>query len=221
MRREAPIYAIVPVKLLAHAKNRLSELLTPHERRDLVVAMFSDLLASLSASQQIDHILVVTADPQIEQITKQHGLRLFPEQQPHGINQALSQATDYATQLGARSVLAIHADLPLVAPSDIDQLLSPLAHAEVVLAPARDGGTNAIALHLPQRMPFCFEGRSFARHLSEARERNLSVALAQQPALMHDVDRPEDLIRLFETTGTTSTQRLIRQLGILKRVACV
>ena len=65
-------------------------------------------------------------------------------------------------------MLIMHADLPLIQPADINLLADALAaNTRVALAPAGDGGTNALACSVPSPIPFYFGRASLARHLAE------------------------------------------------------
>jgi 2-phospho-L-lactate guanylyltransferase len=53
---------LVPVKALAAAKGRLAPLLSPLERRLLVLAMFEDVVATLQATPGLPTPVVVSPD---------------------------------------------------------------------------------------------------------------------------------------------------------------
>jgi 2-phospho-L-lactate/phosphoenolpyruvate guanylyltransferase len=91
----------------------------------------------------------------------------------------------------------------------------------MVIAPSRDGGTNALLAWPPLALPFLFGVGSQARHLAAAQERGLAVREFRTPGMELDVDRPDDLLLLAETDGETETQRLVRDLCVAERVMCV
>lgn len=214
-------HAIVPAKSLALAKSRLAELLEPCERRMLALAMLEDVVRALKASPCVATIWVVTPDPLIADVVQRNGAVAFHDIAAD-LNSALSQAAAAAATAGAKQLLIMHADLPLIQPADIRLLADALAaNTHVALAPAGDGGTNALACGVPPPIPFYFGRASLARHLAEARERNSSVHFVRSRGLERDIDRPEDLIWLFEQPGDSAAQRFVRRLGILERVACV
>ena len=57
------IWAVLPVKDLAGAKQRLAGVLSATERRELFAAMLEDVLSALAASAGLAGILMVTRDP--------------------------------------------------------------------------------------------------------------------------------------------------------------
>jgi 2-phospho-L-lactate/phosphoenolpyruvate guanylyltransferase len=215
------MHVIVPVKSLALAKSRLGTMLDPSERRALALAMLEDVLCALRATSSVDRIGVVSRDPVVQRAARRHGVDLFDDR-ADDLNGALTSAAGRYTAQGAEAILALHADLPRVAPVELSRFAEELSSgAQVVLAPARDGGTNGVAMRAPLAMPLLFGGRSLERHLAAARERGLRVALIRERGLERDIDRPEDLIWLLEDQGESIAQRLVRRWGIIERVACV
>jgi 2-phospho-L-lactate guanylyltransferase len=214
-------HAIVPVKSLALAKSRLSELLGPAERRALALAMLEDVLAMLRFAPDIERVGVVSRDAAVLRAARAAGADVLLDRAP-GLNEALAQADDHYARMGAGARLLIHADLPLATADEIGMLAAALREgADVALAPARDGGTNALAYAAERPLPPMFGGASLARHLAGARERGLSARMVRARGLERDIDRPEDLIWLAEQPGERAAQRYTRALGILQRVACV
>src|SRR5262245_2501328 len=74
--------AIVPVKVLADAKRRLSSVLPDAPRQRLVLAMLQDVLAALVGAQSIDWVAVVTADQRVAALAQGHGASVLPEPGP-------------------------------------------------------------------------------------------------------------------------------------------
>lgn len=215
------LHAIVPVKSLALAKSRLAGLLDPPERRALALAMLEDVLRAAELAPSISQTLVVSRDPTVLRLARSLGAQPVADR-TDGLNAALSQAALGARAAGADRMLALHGDLPLVTPGELEGMTAALSEqVQLSLAPARDGGTNALGCRLPPPLPFWFGRASLERHLAEARERGLEIQLVRQPGLERDIDRPEDLIWLLERPGDTLAQRYVRTLGVIERVACV
>lgn len=215
------VYAIVPVKPLPIAKGRLADILTPAERRALVLAMIEDVLRALRAARAIDGIGVVSRDGAVLALAEQLGAERLHDH-AGDLNGALTRSAAYYQGRGATAALVLPADVPLVAPEEIDRLIGAgRAGAQVVLAPSRDGGTNALYLRPPTAMPFQFGPESRARHLEAARALELAAQTVRSPGLELDIDRPEDLLLLAESEGATAAQRLVRELNIGVRLACI
>jgi 2-phospho-L-lactate/phosphoenolpyruvate guanylyltransferase len=138
------------------------------------------------------------------------------------LNAALTQAAAHYAARGAAAVLALPADIPLVQSREIEDLIATRATARgMVIAPSRDGGTNALLAWPPLALPFLFGVGSHARHLAAAHKRELAVREFRTPGMELDVDRPDDLLVLAETDGETETQLLVRELCMAERVMCV
>jgi 2-phospho-L-lactate guanylyltransferase len=215
------IAAIVPVKALPLAKSRLSALLSAPERRALALAMLGDVLAALGGARGVDRIGVISADAAVLALAAERGADPLLDRAPD-LNAALEQAAGYYTDAGARATLVLPADIPLAAPAEIDQLiaLAPPGRG-VVIAPSRDGGTNALLTWPPLALPYLFGKGSMALHLAAAGERELPARQFRAPGLELDIDRPDDLLLLAELYGDTAAQRLARELCVSERVMCV
>jgi len=215
------IATIIPVKALPLAKSRLSTLLSGPERRALVLAMLSDVLATAGAARSIAHFGVISADPTVLALASARGAEALPDH-AHDLNAALTQAAAYYVARGAAAVLTLPADIPLVQPRALDDLIATRTTTRgMAIAPSRDGGTNALLTWPPLALPYMFGVGSQARHLAAAHERGLTVREFRDPGMELDVDRPDDLLLLAETDGETETQQLVRELCVAERVMCV
>jgi 2-phospho-L-lactate guanylyltransferase len=137
------------------------------------------------------------------------------------LNGALEQGAAHVVAAGARALLVLPADLPLITPADIARLAGALGPAPAaVLAPARDGGTNALLAAPPAALPFLFGPGSLSDHLAAARARGVAARLVYAPGLELDVDQPDDLLVLACASGATAAQRLTRRMDLVERAAC-
>jgi 2-phospho-L-lactate guanylyltransferase len=182
------LHAIVPVKRLQLAKSRLAPVLTPPQRRRLVLDMLDQVLASLRRAR-VRTIWVVSADPDIRATAAAQQASPI-EEQGDGLNSALEQARRVARAGGAGPLLVVPADVPLLTPDDVSAMVLLLqAGADVVLAPDAAGrGTNALALRAGVELPFSFGEGSAERHQRLAAERGLTVRRLLSPTLGLDVD---------------------------------
>jgi 2-phospho-L-lactate guanylyltransferase len=188
------IWAIVPVKDFHAAKQRLRGVLAPEERRALARAMLEDVLAALGSVREVDRLLLVTREPHAFALARRFGASILWEPSRCGQTAAVERALAEARRQGARAVLAVPADVPLIAPADVEAILRASAQADVVLVPSRDGrGTNAIWLASSVHFPLRFGEESFPFHHRAAQERALRTIVLRLPRLALDVDVPEDL----------------------------
>jgi 2-phospho-L-lactate guanylyltransferase len=205
------IAAVVPVKMLGRAKGRLAEALTPQERRALVLAMLRDVLGALRAV--LGSYAVISSDLGVLAFAAAYGaVPLFDK--AADLNGALAQAAAHYAAAGAAGLLVLPADVPLVAADDLGRLIAAAACSRVLVAPSRDGGTNALLVRPPQALPFQFGADSMALHLDAARRLSLPAATVRLPSLALDVDRPADLQLLAEAPGQSTAQRLVRSFAV-------
>ena len=93
------IWAVLPIKDMSAAKQRLSPALAPHERRGLFAAMAEDVLSAIAAVDRFDGILVVTGDPDGRALAERYGAEVLSEAEDQGQTSAVTAA---ATALRAR-----------------------------------------------------------------------------------------------------------------------
>lgn len=199
------IYAVVPVKELRRAKQRLAHALDVHERRTLSLAMLGDVLAALSQSP-VRRVTVISQDAAAFQIATAHGAAMVTDM-TSDLNSALQQAVEDVPDDAA--ILVAPSDIPLLRAEDV-ALLSK--YSGVVIVPAHDGGTNLLLAPSAKGWTFLFGPDSCARHCAEARRCGLPVHVMRLPHLERDVDEIDDLIWLAQQPGITSAQRLAREL---------
>lgn len=196
--------AVIPIKQLDNAKQRLSGLLSAAERRALCVCMMEDVLAAVAATPAIDRTLVVTNDAAVADLALAQGADLLPEPEPPGLIEAVTEAGRMLAQEGVDTLVFLPADVPLVTPDELAVVLQGFGGKEspqFLLVPAADlGGSNCVACSPPDCMEFGFGEDSFRRHLATARKLGLNPLVAKLPGLGLDVDTPADLQELLETT---------------------
>ena len=122
-----------------------------------------------------------------------------PESQ---LNAALTQAARYAVERGATKVLILPTDMPNLTAEDVRAMASPRGCGpQIIIAPSRDGGTNALMLQPGQAIPFAFGRDSFRRHQRLAVEAGIPVRVVESASLLFDVDLPEDYRLVFNCSG--------------------
>jgi 2-phospho-L-lactate guanylyltransferase len=222
-RRNAPSASraiLLPIKDLQNAKQRLAGVLTPEERFGLARAMLADTTRALSSVQHAHKIFVITNyEPAIE-IAAKHGWETLREE--HQISESAS--VDFASRLcaerGVTALLRLPLDLPLIQPSDIDELLATECTAPaVVMVPSRDGtGTNAILRTPPTLFPSHFGPNSFTKHRSEAERADAKIIVQRNERLEMDVDDEADLRALLRLDLThTATGKCLEESGVAAR----
>ena len=213
--------AIVPVKGLAEAKKRLANYLGPSERRRLVLAMLADVLSALHRSKMFVEILVISPD---ESIAREAGRNnsSFARQSGAGLNSAVHQAVRLAFEREIFAVTTVLADLPLLEPRDIEELVQISRETpRVVLVPSSKGGTNILLRAPPDAIATAYGRWSYGRHLRSAQEKGVTAYSVSNPRVSFDVDTVEDLrtLRQMDSSEKTNAGRLAGELGRLHFVA--
>jgi FO synthase len=197
-RRIAPrTFAVVPVKALAAAKQRLSSALTPPSRTGLVLAMLEDVLATLARVPAVERTVVVTRDAEVRATAERQGATVVAEPEGAGLNASIAAGLAAATAAGAERGLVVPADVPLATPTEIEAVLRHAAPGACAIAPdAAHEGTNALLLPLPAPFPTAFGAGSFSRHRAAAAAAGLAMPVVERDGLAHDIDEPDDLARI-------------------------
>jgi 2-phospho-L-lactate/phosphoenolpyruvate guanylyltransferase len=214
------IVAAIPVKDLVNAKQRLMRVLDGPERGALARAMLADVLRALG-SVGLDHVWVVTRQPEVAAIARAFGAEPLPEAENRGHTAAVATAQAEAVRAGADAFLTIPGDVPCVTPAEIRALLDAAGTPPaVVLAPSRSGlGTNGVLLTPPDAMRLTFGEPSFDNHLAAARALHLDPTVVSLPGLGLDVDDPHDLAALLAAGADTESARLVAGWRVLERAA--
>lgn len=213
------ITAVVPVKDLDHAKERLGALLTPPERRRLARAMLQDVLHALGGSP-VDRVLVVTGDEEVIAIARAFAVEVLVETANHGHTAAVAAAQRHLVVQGVDSLLTIPGDVPLVTADEISAIVaSSPSPSGATFVPSRSGhGTNGVLLFPPDLLPLKFGEPSFANHLAAAQARGVEPAILSLPGLGLDIDTPLDLQIFFSEPGQTRTAGFLETTGIRARL---
>jgi 2-phospho-L-lactate guanylyltransferase len=175
------VLAVVPVKS-RDGKSRLAAQLGPRERAGLVAEMLRRVLAACADAEAVSETLVVTPDSDLAPA----GAAVL---QDAGTGHADAVAAALAQPQAAAGVLVVMADCPLVTSEALDALAD--AAKPLAVAPAHDGGVNALALRDPRVFLPRF-GVPAEKMLAAARAAGLDPAVVDDPALAFDLDRPED-----------------------------
>ena len=215
-----PLWALVPVKDLQHAKQRLASVLGAGERHGLFRAMLEDVLSALSQCQALAGIVLVTRDPEARALAARYGARVLEEEHNRGHTVASSFGARALAEEGASGMVQLPADIPLVTPRDIDALLQAHASAPAVtLAPSRDEqGSNAVACSPPDVLPLRFGDNSYFPHLNRARALGIEPGVVRRSGLALDVDTVDDLLAFLAVPSATRAYDYLMESGIAERV---
>jgi 2-phospho-L-lactate guanylyltransferase len=216
------IWAVVPVKEFAGAKQRLSSRLTPDERRALATVMFEDVLDALSAVQQLAGMIVVTVDPVATSLASRYGARIVGEGAREGHTGAVAAAARLLVREGRAGMMTMPGDIPQLSTDEIVATLAAHRPAPAfTIVPAHDDlGSNTIVCSPPDAVPLRFGEDSFYPHLDAARNRGIDPLIVRQPGIGMDIDNPIDLVAFLRMSRTVRTRTLafLEQSGIASRL---
>ena len=221
--------AVLPIKQLENAKQRLAGLLSADERRQLFKAMVEDVLTAAEACPLIDDLIVVTNDAAVAELGRGFGAEIWAEPDSPGLIEAVTMAGQKLAEAGVSTMVFLPGDVPLVTADELDMVLEGFgaaAEAEFLIVPASDlGGSNCVACSPPDCMTFGFGEDSFRRHLAIARDLGLNPIVAKLPGIGLDIDVPADLAELVSMLAQEgrdgqeySTVRFLTQSGVINKI---
>ena len=189
--------AVLPVKRLGAAKQRLAAGLDAERRRELAGAMVADVLEAIGAARTIDRLIVVSGDPVAQELASEAGAEVVPDPEDAGHVEAALAGIARAEVEGAERVVLLPGDCPLLDPRELDRLLTAVPSPYVGIVPDRHGtGTNALLLSPPGAIVPAFGEGSCARHVEAARQAGIPFGIERLPSLELDLDTPADVIAL-------------------------
>jgi len=203
---------LIPVKNLSQAKQRLAAVLDQPSRTQLAQAMLQDVLAAVHSWRHRPNVALVTGDPFAAELASEHDFQVIPDTENAGETSAIEMATRICVERGADSTLVIPADIPLIQPWELDEIMKHAPQQGSVLVPAADGrGTNAAFRRPADSFPLRFGNDSFKPHHAAAHATGKPCVVLHLPGIAVDVDSPSDLQQLISLPGKTRAQRLARE----------
>ncbi len=223
MSAPADIWAVIPVKELDGAKQRLAGLLSPVQRRTLIEVMVREVLAAVSSTRGLAGIMVVTLDPVITALATQLGARVVTDGARDGHTGSVTAGFRLLAREGRAGMITLPGDIPAATSAEIDAVLA--AHLDgpsFTISPAHDDlGSNAVVCSPPDVVPLRFGENSYFPHLEAARRAGIEPTVIRQPGIAMDIDHPIDLamfLRLPQSAGTR-TRAFLEEAGIPRLLA--
>lgn len=203
-------FAIIPVSRFSNAKTRLSPTLTPVERENLLKSMLKDVIKVLNKS--VDDVLVISSDTDVLKFVNDLNVLSLEEEGDTDLNGALKQAMNRCSGYCSQ-VLIVPSDVPLIKENHVKELLNRGKDVDVVIAPAKGGGTNAL-LCPPQGMEMKFGDCSFFKHIKGAQKNEFSYSVYDSFYMSLDVNTAEDLGEIMIHGKDTETRRFLKNLNL-------
>jgi 2-phospho-L-lactate/phosphoenolpyruvate guanylyltransferase len=212
-------YILIPVKDLSLAKKRLSPLLTQDERTRLASALLEMTFAVSTKVRNIDRIAVVTNFLPAMALAEKYEMEVIEESSQLSESVSVDYGSLELKMRGARAVLRLPIDLPLITAGDIETVLDcDRETRSIVVVPSRDGtGTNAILRRPPDIIPSHFGPGSLAKHMAEADRVKCECTLLNLPRIALDIDHPDDLVAFLKEGVRSPISDLLTRMNILDR----
>jgi 2-phospho-L-lactate guanylyltransferase len=182
---------VIPVKVLALAKSRITGLAGPR-RAELALAMAADTVAAAAACAAVDSVIVVTDDNAAAAELSGLGALVLPDEPGDGINAALAFGAAYADERWpGRGRAGMAADLPALGTAELGRALTAAASVRQAFVPDAAGTGTTLYMAGPDAT-FCprFGTGSCAAHLSAGA---VELVLPGLDGLRRDVDTLADL----------------------------
>jgi 2-phospho-L-lactate/phosphoenolpyruvate guanylyltransferase len=218
MSTSSDIWAIVPVKELDGAKQRLAGLLSPAQRRSLIEVMVGEVLEAVAGARGLAGIMVVTLDPQVTALATRLGARVVTDGARDGHTGSVTAGLRILAREGRGGMITLPGDIPAVTSAEIDAVLAAhLKAPSFTIAPAHDDlGSNAVVCSGPDAVPLRFGENSYFPHLAAARRCGIEPTVVRLPGIAMDIDHPADIaafLRLPQSAGTR-TRAFLETLGL-------
>jgi len=170
-------------------KTRLDDVLDADERDGFALAMLRDVLDAVRDAGEEPEVLA-TAPVSVDAPVTVDDRALTP-----AVNAVLEESGGEATATGKMEPVAVvMADLALATPEALGRLFD--AGGDVVVAPGRGGGTNALVVREPA-FRVDYHGASYLDHRRAARDVGAEVTVVDSHRLATDVDTRADLVEVL------------------------
>ena len=208
--------ALIPVKNLSRAKQRLASILSQADRTALATAMMEDVFSAVAAARGLDAIFVVSNHGPALERARSLGWNLIRERRQISESDSVDRASRTCVARGVKTLLRLPIDIPLLLASDVEAILAAAERSPAcVLVPSRDGtGTNALLRTPPALFRSHFGPNSLRKHLAEAATRDAQVCVLRNPRIGLDVDDEDDLRALVVSAHLRgATKQWLRSSG--------
>lgn len=227
------MWALLPLKNFNEAKQRLSGVLSPLERRGLFQAMVEDVLGVLHQHPHLEGTLLISDDPTARLLAELYQVDFLQESAlcAEGLNGVVQAGVEHLAENGIDDVMVIHGDLPLITTAEVSHLINRHRQQKppaLTIAPdARLEGTNCLLCNPASVLSYCYGNQSLARHSLQSRQKALALQIEPLWGAGRDIDTPEDLdfyirhapsMNSRELISASRTSQFIVESGIGERI---
>ena len=202
------IWAVVPVKELEGAKQRLAGALSAAQRHRLAVTMLEEVLDALAGATRLAGVALVTLDPHATAIARRRGWRVIAEGAREGHTGSVDAGRRILAGEGVAGILTLPGDIPATTSAEIDAALAAHGPAPAfTIVPAHDEqGSNTVIVSPPLAVTLRFGDNSYFPHLDAARAAGIEPTVVRLPGIAMDIDHPVDLDHFLELPQSRGTR---------------
>ena len=195
------MWAIIPINEFSRSFTRLSSVLDLEQRMELAKNLSSRLIQILLTVDEVEKIVLFTCEKNWPGELQHSKLVLRKDEDKKPLKQKIDSVADWAYGLGAKKMMYLSIDLPIVEKKDITQIIDSHKHGLTLVQAKKDGGTNALIADLPRKINFQFGADSFRKHLEAAKLEKLKTNIQSTEGLSFDLDDHDDwefLIKYYQ-----------------------
>ncbi len=195
-------FILVPFKNFILAKSRMRKDLSKKNTEKIVEKMLTHVLYEVSKSKLSDFNYIVTNDSRAIEIAKKFDIKVIKEEKQIDESNSVDLASEMLIKKGAKSLLRIPGDLPLINHDDIDKIFQKSSlNSSSIIVPSKSGkGTNAILRNPPNAIQSFFGHDSFKKHINEFKRKKIKYEVMKIKSIELDLDCLEDINNLQGST---------------------
>lgn len=184
---------VIPMKSPKRSKQRLVGSLSDTARESLSLTLFENTLVFFQRHFPMLDVLVVSESLDVLALAQTYEANTLFDDGENGLNGALDFACDWVKKTGYDSMLIVPSDIAMLDPAEFVALMSAANDASVVIAVAKDGGTNALLTSPPDAIQFEYGCDSASAHQANALNNRLACRSLHLRNLALDIDQGDDL----------------------------
>ena len=195
------MWAIIPINEFSRSFTRLSSVLDLEQRMELAKNLSGRLIQILLAVDEVEKVILFTCEKDWPVEMQHSKLVLRKDEDKKPLKQKIDSVADWAYGSGAKKMMYLSIDLPIVEKKDITQIIDSHKHGLTLVQAKKDGGTNALIADLPRKINFQFGADSFRKHLEAAKLEKLKTNIQSTEGLSFDLDDHDDwefLIKYYQ-----------------------
>jgi len=162
--------------------------------------------------QLLSEVVVISSDEDVLKYVDDMGVVSLIEKGYTDLNGALTQAVEWCSK-NSDQVLIVPSDVPLIKVEHVDKIIKMGETADLVIAPAKGGGTNALLCPV-NGMEMKFGECSFFEHIKEAESNKWPYAVFDSFYMSLDVNTAEDLGEIMLHGTYTETRNFLKSTGL-------